>query len=217
LAISTIQPITLPSPFPTLHITFNQYRIMMSDETPADNPGSSSQAQSSGIKVHIVVQPPERVGVRRRLVPPLVARTDNPQLLDDFMSGRKHVFATLMLTASNGADATSNLRGTYSRDGQGVNLYPKNSKKKGGGSSSSSQRPHQWIYFIFPGLSVSEPGMYSLTVCVNTLALPDAFMTTVGWKATRVITIVNEAVPPGRPSTFFVVSVVLERLEKNAD
>lgn len=177
----------------------------MSDTTPADNVGPSQQAQSSNVRVHIVVQPPERVGVRRRLVPPLVARTDNPQLVEDFLSGAKHVFATLMLTNSNGTDATVNLRGNYSVDGQGVNLRPKASKKKGGGSSSSSQKPHKWIYFIFPGLSISEPGMYTLTVCVNTLSLPQAFMTTVAWKASRVINVVNEAEPPGRPSKFSVI------------
>jgi hypothetical protein len=141
----------------------------------------------------------------------LVARTDNAKLLEEYYSGNKDVFATVMLTASNGMDATHNLMGTYQRAGVGVNLLPPPSRRGGGGSSSSSsQKPHRWIYFVFPGFSVSVTGTYTMTVCVNTLGKTpaEAFVSTVGWKASRKFAVVIDPVPPGRPSTFLLASIM---------
>lgn len=179
-------------------------------------PFSSSQTRGYNYEVHVVVQPPRRVRVRRRLVPPVVARTDSPQLLEDFLNGTKHIYATLALTASNGVDdATLDLLGTYSVSGQGVNSFPPGSKKKGGGSSSSSssQRPHQWIYFVFPGLAIREPGLYSFTVSVNALDYSTSSLTVLCNKASRAVNVVDEAEPPAKPSS--EEREILETLREN--
>ncbi|POS77464.1 hypothetical protein DHEL01_v204142 [Diaporthe helianthi] len=175
---------------------------------------SVTYAQTSSSEVHIVVQPPQRVRARRRLVPPLVARTDSPQLLEAFLNGTKHIYATLALTASNGFDdATYNLTGTFSVSGQGVNSYPRGSKKKGGGSSSSSQTPHQWIYFVFPGLGIREPGLYTFTVFINALDYSTKSLTVLCDKASRTFNVVYEAEPPGKPSP--EEQAILEDLRNN--
>lgn len=164
-----------------------------------------------------MVQPPQRVRAMRRLVPPLVARTDNPQILEDFLNGRKQIFATLALTASNGNDATQKLTGTFSVSGQGVNSYPPGSKKKGGGSSSSSQAPHKWIYFIFSGLAIRESGLYTFTVYVNELDYASKSQRVLCDKASRPVTVVDEHESPGKPSRFSLVHVVLEIFGRNTD
>lgn len=150
------------------------------------------------VRVEIVVQPPLTVGVQRRLIPPVVARTDNRQLLEDYMAGKKSVFGTAMLTASNGADMSTSMQGNYNVTGQPVTVHPES--KGGSGSSSSRQEPQKYIYFIFNGLAISTPGMYTFTVCVNALAPEQGCVVTVGWKASRAFTVVNQAVAPGRPS-----------------
>lgn len=149
------------------------------------------------VKVEIVVQPPLTVGVHRRLIPPLVARTDNRQLLEDYMAGKKSVFGTAMLTASNGADMSTSMEGNYNVTGQPVTVHPES--KSGSGRSSSRQEPKKYIYFIFNGLAISTPGMYTFSVCVNALSPEQGCVVTVGWKASRAFTVVNQAVAPGRP------------------
>lgn len=151
------------------------------------------------VKVEIVVQPPLTVGVHRRLIPPVVARTDNRQLLEDYMSGKKSVFGTAMLTASNGVDMSTSMEGNYNVTGQPVTVHP---ESKSGGGSSSRQEPQKYIYFIFSGLAISTPGVYTFTVCVNALAPEQGCVVTVGWKASRAFNVVNQAVAPGRPSKF---------------
>lgn len=183
----------------------------MSEEAVANAPGPSEQAQTMSVKVEIVVQPPLAVGVRRRLIPPVVARTENRQLLEDYMSGKKSVFGTLMLTASNGDDMTTLLTGNYQVQGQPVTVHPENS---GGGSSSSSSsrhKPHKYIYFIFNGLSITVPGTYTITVCVNALILDQGCVMTVGGKASRAFNVVEQAVAPARPSKLIDVPVGLGR------
>lgn len=182
----------------------------MSDEAAANTPDSSEQ----NVKVEIVVQPPLTVGVRRRLIPPVIARTDNPQLLDDYLTGRKSVFGTAMLTASNGADMSAILDGNYNVQGQPVTVHPENTGKNGGGSSSSRQEPHRWIYFIFTGLSIPVPGVYTFTVCVNALVPDQGCVLTVGGKASRAFTVVDQAVAPARPSELIEVPVELNTLGK---
>lgn len=165
-----------------------------------------------------MVQPPQRVRTRRRLVPPLVARTDSPQILEDFLNGTKQIFAMLSLRASNGFDdATHNLTGTFSVSGQGVNSYPPGTKKKGGGSSSSSQAPHQWIYFIFSGLAVREPGIYTFTVFVNAMDYSTKSQSVLCDKASRPVTVVDGHEPPGKPSTFSFIGVGLGIFGENTD
>lgn len=174
------------------------YYPNMVDEIAADTPNAPNQAQQMNVRVEIVVQPPLTAGVRRRLVPPLVARTDHPQLLDDYLTGRKSVFGTAMLTASNGEDITALLDGNYNVQGQPVTIHPES--RSGGGSSSSRQEPHKWIYFIFAGLSIPVPGVYTFTVCVNALVPEQGCVVTVGGKASRAFSIVDQAVAPARPS-----------------
>lgn len=179
----------------------------MSEEAEANTPESSEQ----NVKVEIVVQPPLTVGVRRRLIPPVIARTDHPQLLDDYLAGRKSVFGTAMLTASNGADMSAILDGNYNVQGQPVTVHPESSGKNGGGSSSR-QEPHRWIYFIFTGLSIPVPGVYTFTVCVNALVPDQGCVLTVGGKASRSFTVVDQAVAPARPSKLIEIPVELNRL-----
>lgn len=152
------------------------------------------------VRVEIVVQPPLVVGARRRLIPPVVARTDNPQLLEDYMTGKKSVFGTGMLTASNGADVSALLEGNYNVQGQPVTVHPDNSSGNGGGGSSSRQEPQKYIYFIFTGLSIPVSGVYTFTVCVNALDIGQGCVFTVGGKASRAFTVTDQAVAPARPS-----------------
>lgn len=151
------------------------------------------------VKVEIVVQPPLMVGVQRRLIPPVVARTENQQLLEDYMAGKKEVFGTLMLTASTGDDKTGLLFGNNHATGQPITL-PSSSSSGSGGGSSSRHRSHKYIYFIFTGLSITQPGTYTVTVCVNELDVGLGFLATVGGKASREFNVVNQAVAPARPS-----------------
>lgn len=170
----------------------------MSDGAEANTTGSSEQ----NVKVEIVVQPPLTVGVRRRLIPPMVARTDHPQLLEDYLAGSKSVFGTAMLTASNGVDMSGLLDGNYNVQGQPVTIHPDNSGSSSGGGSSSRQEPHRWIYFIFTGLSIPVPGAYTFTVCVNALVPAQGCVLTVGGKASRAFSVVDQAVAPARPGEF---------------
>lgn len=177
----------------------------MSDEPPANEPGPSQQAQETKVKLEIVVQPPSTVGVRRRLVPPMVARTDNRQLLEDYLAGTKSVFGTAMLIAGNGTDATATLNGNYNVQGQPVTVHPENNGS--GGGSSSRREPHRWIYFIFNGLSIPVPGVYTFTVCVNALVLEEGCVVTVGRKASQAVTVLDRAVAPARPSKSILPSL----------
>lgn len=162
-----------------------------------------------------MVQPPLAVGVRRRLIPPVVARTDHPKLLEDYLSGKKSVFGTAMLTASNGNDVTAILDGNYNVQGQPVTVHPDNSGSNGGSSSSSSssrQASRRWIYFIFSGLSIPVPGVYTFTVCVNALVHDEGCVITVAGKASRSFTVVDQALPPARASKLIMISVELDGL-----
>lgn len=183
----------------------------MSDGAAANASGSSSQAQETRVQVEIVVQPPVAVGQGRRLIPPVVARTDHARLVEDYLSGKTTVFATIMLTASDGNDATASLQGNYQKQGQPITVHPDNSS--GGGSSSSRQAPHKWIYFIFSDLSISVPGEYTFTVCVNNMVHAEGCVITVAGKASRAFNVLTQAVAPGRPSKLIVVSAKSDRLD----
>ncbi|KAL1849622.1 hypothetical protein Daus18300_013229 [Diaporthe australafricana] len=164
------------------------------------------------IRVDVEVQPPGVVGVGRRLIPPVVARINDPQLIDDYLNGAKDVFATLMLTLGNGQDQTGILNGNYNVRGQPITIHS-DGGGSGGGSSSSSQGPQKFIYFIFTGLSIPVAGTYTFTVCVNTLSFTQGFVLTVGGKTTRQFRVVNEAVAPARPGRS--EARALRMLEKN--
>ncbi|KAI3397709.1 hypothetical protein diail_10478 [Diaporthe ilicicola] len=177
---------------------------------------SGSSAQTREIKVDIAVQPPSLVGVNRRLIPPVVARVNDPQLIEDYMNSVKDIFATLMLTAGNGQDQTVMLSGNYNVRGQPVTVHGNGGGGGSSGSSSSSSSRHQeqkWIYFIFTGLSIQLPGTYTCTVCVNSLDYSQNFVLTVGGKATRQFQVVNEAVVPARPGKLMMLSRLTD-LEK---
>lgn len=184
----------------------------MSTETPANTSDPSVQNQGSRVKVEIEVQPPSSVGINRRLIPPVVARTNNPQLIEDYLAGNKDVFAVAMLTSSNGDDQTAILNGNYSTQGQPITLHGSNGGSHGGGSSSR-QSAHKWIYFIFQGLSIPIPGTYTFTICVNALSYTEGFSMTVGGKTTNEFTVVNQAVAPARPSKQLVLSLIYTHLE----
>lgn len=170
----------------------------MSEQAEANTPGPSEEAQTMTITVEIVVEPPLIVGVQRRLIPPVVARTEDQQLLEDYLAGKKQVFGTLMLTASNGNDKTSLFSGNNHATGQPVTV-PSSSSGSGGGSSSR-HRPHEYIYFIFTGLSITQAGIYTIRVCVNELDVRLGYLVTVGEKVSQVFDVVNGAVAPARPS-----------------
>ncbi|KAG8166281.1 hypothetical protein KVR01_004833 [Diaporthe batatas] len=167
---------------------------------------SITYAEKSSSRVCIVVQPPERVGAGTWLVPPLVARTDSPRILEIFRDRPVDIFATLMLTGSNGVDATgSNIDGNRSASGQLLESQPPGSQNKtGDGSSSSgssSQAPRQWIYFIFSGLSIKKAGVYTFTVGVSDMNRQADEVETLSIEKSREVNVVDEQVPPGRPST----------------
>lgn len=167
---------------------------------------SGSPEQFQEVRVDIEVQPPGVVGVSRRLIPPVVARINDAQLIEDYMSGARDLFATLMLTLGNGQDQTSILNGNYHVRGSPVTIHSDDGGR-GGSSSSSSQGPQQFIYFIFTGLSIPVPGTYTFTACVNALDFSQNCVLTMGGKTTRQFRVVNEAIAPARPSKLVVSSI----------
>lgn len=169
---------------------------------------SSSTQTNREVALEIAVQPPRTVGVGRRLVPPVVARTSDPQLISDVLNNDKHVYATSMLTSSNGGDSSAALMGSWSVTAQLVT-----SSGGGGGSGGSSRRSRiRWLYFVFDRLSIGVQGTYTISVVVSALSLADGVSVVVGGRTTRQLTVVNQAAPPERPSS--AERQVLRQLEE---
>lgn len=105
---------------------------------------------SNQVNVEIVVQPPPTVGVNRWLVPPVVARTRDAQLVEDYLNGAKHVFATATLYASNMDDYSSALGGNWNVSAQLVteNAAP----SRGGGEQQPLGEPAMALLHIQPGV-----------------------------------------------------------------
>lgn len=155
---------------------------------------SSSTQTNREVAVEIAVQPPRTVGVRRRLIPPVVARTSDPQLIADVMNNNKHVYAALMLTSSNGGDFSTALIGSWSVTAQLLT-------SSGGGASGGSRHSRsQWLYFVFDRLSIGVQGTYTISVVVSALSLTEGISVVVGGRTTRQFTVVSQAAPPERPS-----------------
>lgn len=152
--------------------------------------------------IEIVVEPPLIVGVNRCLVPPVVARTRDPQLLDDYQTGSKSIFATAMLYSSNMDDYTSSLGGNWNVTAQ---LITEVSCSSRGGGSSSRSNSEQWLYFIFNPVSVTMEGLFSFNIVVSALGSPSS----------------NEAgmsqVIGGRPTRYFNVVAHPPRAEKPSE
>ncbi|ROV86892.1 hypothetical protein VMCG_10865 [Cytospora schulzeri] len=157
---------------------------------------SSTQTMSRQVTVDIVVQPPSIIGLTRRLIPPVVARTSDPQLISDVINNSKQVYATSMLTSTNGEDYTSALNGNWNVTAQLI----ANSGGSRGGSSSRHSRS-QWLYFVFDPVRIGVQGTYTFTVVISALSLTEGSSVVVGGKTTRPVTVVNQAAPPERPSS----------------
>lgn len=157
---------------------------------------------SSQISLEIVVQPPSSVGVNRWLVPPIVARTRDPQLIEDYTSGEKHIYATAMLYSSNMGDYSSALGGNWNVSAQ---LVTESSSSGKNGGSSSRSGSHQWLYFIFNPVSVSIEGTFAFNVVMSALSLssPSAggVSQVVAGRATRQFTVVAHQSRAERPGT----------------
>ncbi|KUI65247.1 hypothetical protein VM1G_00824 [Cytospora mali] len=157
---------------------------------------SSSTQSSREVSVEIVVQPPSTVGVNRRLVPPIVARTSDAQLIEDYLNNNKQVYATAMLTSTSGQDYTPVLNGTWN-----VNAQLVQTSSSGGGGSSSRHAHNRWLYFIFSPVYIGRQGTYTFSVVVSALSLADGTSLVVGGRTTRQITVANQHGRPGRPSS----------------
>lgn len=155
---------------------------------------SSSTQRGSEVAVEIVVQPPSIVGVNRRLRPPVVARTSDPQLISEVMNNDKHVYATSMLTSSTGQDASSALNGSWNVAAQLV------TSSGGGGGSSSRHSRSRWLYFVFDPVQIRTQGIYTFSVVVTALNITEGSAVVVGGRTTRQVTVVNQATRPERPS-----------------
>lgn len=155
--------------------------------------------RSNQASIEIAVQPPPTVGVNRWLVPPVVARTRDPQLLEDYLAGARHLYATAMLySSSNMEDYTSVLGGNWNASAQ---LLTESSSRGGGGSSSRSGSEH-WLYFIFNPVSVGMEGTFVFNIVVSALSLSaDEAGTSqaVGARATRQFTVVSHNPRAERP------------------
>lgn len=166
---------------------------------PKNNTMSASNHTSREVAVEIVVQPPSIVGVSRRLIPPVVARTGDPQLIYLFMNNARHVYATSMLTSSTGQDSSAALNGNWNANSQ---LVTSSGGGGGSGSSSSSSRHSgsQWLYFVFDPVCVRVPGTYTFSVVVSALNTTEGSSVVVGGRTTDLVTVVNQATRPERPS-----------------
>lgn len=158
---------------------------------------------SSQVNLEIVVQPPPSVGINRWLVPPVVARVRDPQLIEDYSSGDKHVFATAMLYSSNMDDYSSALGGNWNVSAQLVTESSSSSRSGGSSSRSSSQ---QWLYFIFNPVSVSMEGMFAFNVVISALSLSSpseaGASQVIAGRSTRHFTVVAHQPRAERPGTF---------------
>lgn len=151
--------------------------------------------------VEIAVQPPHTVGVDRQLDPPVIARTRDPQILEDYLNGDKHFFATVTLYAvSNMDNYSAALRGTWSVSAQ---LVSESSSSSAGGSSSRSGN-HQWLYFIFNTVSVTMEGMFAFNVDISALSLSSpnraGMAQIIGGRATRPFNVLAHPPRSERPS-----------------
>ena len=152
---------------------------------------SSSPQSSRQIHLSIVVQPPTMVGLGEFLVPPVVARTSDPEILQIAMGhATKYIFASLVLESTTGKIYTAALNEGASDSGHLV--------QNSGGSGGSSSSAGYYVYFIFNSVSISKAGTYTIAVLVH--IMENATCWTVGKKSTRQITVVNDAVPAERPS-----------------
>lgn len=160
---------------------------------------------STQASLEIVVQPPPTVGVNRWLVPPVVARTRDPQLIEDYSSGGKHIFATAMLYSSNMDDYSSALGGNWNVSAQLV-LESSSSSRSGGSSSRSSSQ--QWLYFIFNPVSVSMEGMFAFNVVVSALSLSSPSEAggsqVVAGRSTRHFTVAAHPPRAERPGSYII-------------
>lgn len=156
---------------------------------------------SNQVNVEIVVQPPPTVGVNRWLVPPVVARTRDAQLVEDYLNGAKHVFATATLYASNMDDYSSALGGNWNVSAQ---LVTENAAPSRGGGSSSRSANQQWLYFIFNPVSVAMEGMFAFNVVISALSLSSPAQAgvsqVVGGRATRQFNVLAQPPRVERPS-----------------
>lgn len=146
--------------------------------------------------VEIAVQPPSTAMINRWLAPPIVARTRDPQLLQDYTNGGKHLFATAMLYSSNMEDYTSVLAGNWNVSAQLVMETPASGRNGGGGGSCSGSLSEQWLYFIFDPISVAMEGVFAFNIVVSALSLspPEkaGMSEVVGGRATRQFSIVSQ-------------------------
>lgn len=159
----------------------------------------TSSAEAS---LEIVVQPPPTVGINRRLIPPVVARTRDPQLIEDYLSGEKHFFATALLYDSNLDDYSSALGGTWNVSAQ---IFAETSSSGRSSGSSSRSTSQHWLYFIFNTVSVSIEGTFAFNVVLSALSLssPDEAGESqiVAGRSTRHFTVVAQPPRAERPST----------------
>ncbi|KUI55579.1 hypothetical protein VP1G_02951 [Cytospora mali] len=156
---------------------------------------SSSTQASREVSVEIVVQPPSMIGVNRRLVPPIVARTSDAQLIEDYLNNNKQVYATAMLTSTSGQDYTPVLNGTWNVNAQLVQT------SSSGGGSSSRHGHNRWLYFIFSPVYIGRQGTYTFSVVISALSLADGTSLVVGGRTTRQITVANQHTRPERPGS----------------
>lgn len=151
--------------------------------------------------VEIVVEPPLVVGVNRWLVPPVVARTRDPQLVDDYLTGSKTIFATAMLYSSTMDDYTSSLGGNWNVTAQLINAVSSSSRGDGSSSRSNSE---QWLYFIFNPVSVNLEGLFSFNIVISALTSPSSegagMSQVVGGKPTRFFNVVAHPPRVEKPS-----------------
>ncbi|KAJ4391277.1 hypothetical protein N0V93_004894 [Gnomoniopsis smithogilvyi] len=167
---------------------------------------------SSQASLEIVVQPPPSVRVNRSLVPPIVARTRDPQLLEDYSSGGKHIYATAVLYSSNMEDCSSALVGHWNVSAQVVTESSSSGRNGGSSSRSGSQ---QWLYFIFNPIAVSMEGIFAFNVVVSALSLSSASATgvsqVVAGRSTRQFNVVAHQPRTERPGSS--ERQILRRLE----
>lgn len=139
--------------------------------------------------IEIVVQPLPTAVVNQWLVSPIVARTRDPQLLYDYSSGSRHLFATAMLYSSNMDDHTSALGGNWNVSAQFAMETSTSSSRSGGGGE-------EWLYFIFNPMSVGVEGTFAFDILVSALSLssPDqaGMSEVVGGRATRQFSVVSQ-------------------------
>lgn len=147
-----------------------------------------SSTAGTGISIEIVVQPPNKAGVGRTLQPPIIARTNDAQVIEDYQSNTRDFFG--YITPAWAADGNF-----YPNEIDGATSVSPQLLEQNRSSSHSTK----WLYFIFNHVRMKLEGDWYLCVGVNDKVGMGS--QNIGMVSTRLVKIESRAPNAEHPST----------------